>query len=136
MIATLDRALENTNTSTGEPEEIFKIGLAQKKWQWPFMALSVGTAVLQDTVLDYNMVETPIASSIPLYAGKQMPPIVLMFNPGKQKLSELLKAHFTEEGREARINKSLKALEEATIPSKIDLDTLNWIVDKVDAGEL
>jgi hypothetical protein len=51
---------------------------------------------------------------------------------GKERWLRLKRSHFSAEGRQARIEAALKALEEAVIESPLDAETIRWIAEDAD----
>jgi hypothetical protein len=61
---------------------------------------------------------------------------VIRPDPARQRWLRLKRAFWTPEGRQARVERALKALDEAVVHYDLDADTLRWIAEDPDLEDM
>jgi len=100
--------------------------------RWP----SVGEATSGEVRPHSGYSETLVAASNPALAGGGQETMALAAYAARQRWLQLKRSHFKREGRQARVEAALKALEEAAFDYGLDAETVRWIAEDADLEDM
>ncbi|HUT75245.1 MAG TPA: hypothetical protein VM221_10500 [Armatimonadota bacterium] len=101
---------------------------------YPAVVSATGAAASDETWMEPAVASTPGAASNDALGERS--PIVMRTDPARQRWLRLKRAFWTPEGRQARVERALKALEEAVVRYDLDDETLRWIAEDRDLEDM